>query len=139
MTSRLRAMTNTYSAKSWDEQIVSGAQEGPRIAHAHVTFEYRGLLDGTSTCEMLLYYAGAGYDNSGLTSPGYERFEGAVDGRTGSFIARHEVSYDARGIHDSWTVVPGSATGELTGLTGTGSASAAMGQDTISYTFECTR
>jgi hypothetical protein len=127
---------NTYTATGWEEKIVGGGEGGPRVAHARATMAYTGVLEGTSVCEFLLYYAGAGYDGAGQKAPGYERFEGAVHGRKGTFVARHDTAYDGHGIRDHWTVVAGSATGELTGLSGTGTATAVMGADSVSYTFD---
>lgn len=127
---------NTFTPTSWDEKVVSGEEGGPRVAHAHVTMAYTGVLEGTSVSELLLYYAGAGYDGAGQKAPGYERFEGAVDGRKGTFVARHDTAYDENGIEDRWTVIAGSGTGELTGLSGTGTATAVMGSDSVPYTFD---
>jgi hypothetical protein len=136
MRAKLAHMTNTYTSKSWEEQIVAGEDGAPRFAHAHASFEYHGTLEGTSTCDMLLYYAGEGYDGGQTTSPGYEFFEGTLDGRAGSFITRHEFGYDASGIRDTFTVVPGSGTGELAGLTGSGTAASGMHADAVDYTIE---
>lgn len=127
---------NEYTPTSWEEKIVAGEDGGPRIAHAHAAMAYTGLLEGTSVCDLLLYYAGEGYDGAGQKASGYERFEGTVDGRKGTFVARHDTAYNGQGIQDRWTVVAGSATGELTGLTGDGTATAAMGEQSVSYTFD---
>jgi Protein of unknown function (DUF3224) len=127
-------MTNTFTVKSWDEKIVSGAEDAPRYAHAHVSFEYAGVIEGTSLCDYLLYYAGEGFEGAGQTAPGFERIEGSVEGRKGSFVLRHEVGYGANGVQGSFTVVPGSGTGELSGLTGSGTVDGSS--RTMSYTFE---
>ena len=70
-------MTNTFTMKTWDETIVSGPENGPRFAHAHATFDYAGIIEGSSTGDSLLYYAGEGYDGGGQTAPGFERIEGS--------------------------------------------------------------
>jgi hypothetical protein len=127
-------MTNTFTMKNWDEAIVDGPEDGPRFAHAHVTFEYTGIVAGTSVCDYLLYYASEGYEGEGQTAPGFERITGSVDGREGSFVLRHEVGYGGRGVEGTFTVVPGSGTGELTGLTGTGTIAGAS--ETMDYTFD---
>lgn len=128
---------NTFTMKSWDEQVVSGPEDGPRYAHAHATFAYTGVIEGTSSCDYLLYYATPGYDDgNGQAAPGYERIEGSVAGRKGSFLVRHDVRYGADGISDTWSVVPGSGTGELAGLSGTGTASG--NSETVDYTFDYT-
>ena len=47
-----------------------------------------------------------------------ERVDGALHGRNGSFVLRHDGIRHHGGQTLSVIVVPGSATGELTGLTG---------------------
>lgn len=126
---------NTYTVRSWDEHVVSGPEDGPRYAHAHVTFDYTGIITGTSHCDYLLYYAGTGYE-SPERAPGLERIDGSVDGRKGSFVIRHDVAYGADGISDTWHVVDGSGTGDLTGLRGSGTAGGAS--QTVPYTFDYT-
>lgn len=127
---------NAFTMKSWDETIVSGEEGAPRVAHAHAIMRYAGVIDGESSCDYLLYYPGEGFDGGGNTSPGFERIEGSVDGRKGSFVIRHEVGYDRNGIQGTWAVVEGSGSGELAGLTGTGTAVGETGQEMVSYTFE---
>jgi uncharacterized protein DUF3224 len=127
-------MTDTFTVRDWDEKIVSGGETEPRFAHAHVTCDYSGVIEGRSTCDFLLYYAGEGYEGDGQAAPGFERFEASVGGRKGSFVIRHEVGYSAAGVRGTFTVVPGSGTGELAGLTGTGTV---WGQSrTMHYTFD---
>ncbi|KAA9155044.1 DUF3224 domain-containing protein [Amycolatopsis acidicola] len=127
-------MTNTFAMKNWEEGVVAGPEDGPRFAHVHATFEYSGLIEGVSVCDYLLYYAGEGYEGGGQTAPGYERIEGSVAGRKGSFVIRHEVGYGSTGVQGSFTVVPGSGTGELAGLTGRGTIGGAS--ETMGYSFE---
>ena len=54
-------------------------------------------------------------------SAGYvaiERFAGSLVGRSGSFQLQHTATMTPEGQHSSITVVPGSSSGELEGLTG---------------------
>lgn len=127
---------NTFTMQGWQEEIVSGAENQPRFAHAHATFGYAGVIEGTSVCDYLLYYAGEGFDGQGTTSPGLERIEGSVDGKKGSFVTRHEVGFSGHDIAGKWTVLPGSGTDELAGLTGSGTISGSSA--TMNYEFEYT-
>jgi hypothetical protein len=127
---------NTFHPKSWDEHVVSGEEGTPRFAHAHAVMTYSGLIEGESASDSLLYYAGEGYDGGGTTSPGLERIDGSVAGRKGSFVIRHEVGFDTQGVRGTWTVVPGSGTGELAGIGGSGTISGAMGSESMEYTFD---
>lgn len=130
----LPGMTNTFTVRDWDEKVVSGEENAPRFVHAHVAFDYSGAIEGSSTCDYLLYYAGEGTAGGGGTAPGIERVEGSVEGRKGSFILRHEVGYAADGVRGTFTVIPGSGTGELAGITGSGTVWGAS--RTMNYTFD---
>ncbi|GLY41739.1 hypothetical protein Amsp01_077620 [Amycolatopsis sp. NBRC 101858] len=129
---------NAFTMKNWEENIVSGTEGGPRVAYAHASMAYDGVIEGESICDLLLYYAGEGYDSGKTTSPSFERFAGKVDGREGTFIVKHEFTFDAQGIASTFSVVPGSGTGELAGLTGSGTVGGAMGEEKMGYTFEYT-
>ncbi|WP_414935573.1 DUF3224 domain-containing protein [Amycolatopsis sp. cmx-11-51] len=127
---------NTFAMKNWDESIVSGTEGGPRVAYAHATFAYSGVIDGESVVDYLLYYAGEGSDGDGTTAPGFERIEGSVDGRKGSFVIKHDTGFDAQGVSSAFTVVEGSGTGGLAGITGSGTTTGVVGEPTMSYTLE---
>jgi hypothetical protein len=129
---------NAFTMKNWEEKIVSGSENGPRVAYAHASMAYEGVIEGESVCDLLLYYAGEGYDSGSTTSPSLERVDGKVDGREGTFIVRHEFTFDAQGITSTFSVVPGSGTGALAGLAGTGTVGGAMGEEKMGYTFEYT-
>ncbi|KFU79514.1 Protein of unknown function [Amycolatopsis lurida] len=127
---------NTFAMKNWEEAVVSGTDDGPRVAHAHATFAYSGLIEGGSVIDYLLYYAGEGYDGGDTTSPGLERIEGYVDGREGSFVIKHDSGFDAKGFTSTFEIVKGSGTGELAGITGTGTTAGVLGEPTMSYTLD---
>ncbi|WP_027942232.1 DUF3224 domain-containing protein [Amycolatopsis taiwanensis] len=125
-------MTDTFTVQGWTENIVSGGENAPRFAHAHVTFGYTGVIEGSSTCDYLMYYPGEGHTDQ--KAPGFERIEGTVEGRKGSFVLRHEVGYGAEGVQGTFIVVPGSGTGDLAGIRGTGTVWGSS--RTMNYTFD---
>lgn len=125
--------TGTAAFTSWDETPAFDASPpAPRLAHAVVRFEYEGALTGASTCQYVLRYdeAMAG------TFVGLEEVAGALDGRRGTFVLRHDGTFGAGGVTASWTVVAGSGTDELAGLTGAGGFSAPHGSDRWAYQLE---
>jgi hypothetical protein len=76
---------------------------------------YHGALQGRSVGEML----SAGQPRSGEASyVAIESFSGTLDGRTGGFALAHLGTMHAGGESLQVTVVPGSGSGELTGITG---------------------
>ncbi|HEY0926065.1 DUF3224 domain-containing protein [Brevundimonas sp.] len=79
-----------------------------------LTKTFHGGLTGTGEGEML---GAMGPDQSGAYVA-MERVRGALDGREGTFLLVHRGVMD-RGAQDlSITIVPGSGTGALEGLTG---------------------
>jgi hypothetical protein len=70
---------------------------------------------------------------------GIERVTGSVGGRSGSFLLQDAGTVEDGVVSGDWFVVPGSGTGELAGLRGTGGFRADLGQSaevTLDYWFE---
>lgn len=87
---------------------------GAMLARMTLDKQFHGDLEATSSGEMLSFGSAAG-------SGGYvaiERVTGTLGGRHGTFVLQHNATMN-RGVPSlSITVVPDSATDELTGLTG---------------------
>lgn len=95
---------------------------------------FEGDLQATSKGEML----SAGAPQSG--SAGYvavERVTGALHGRRGSFALQHSATMHRGTSSLSITVVPGSGTGELAGLSGTLNIIIADGKHSYEFEYEC--
>jgi hypothetical protein len=110
---------------------VHDAGEGAKLGRMSIEKTLTGDLKGTSRGEMLT----AGTEVKG--SAGYvavERFTGTLGGRSGSFTLQHAATMNRGDGRLAIEVVPDSATGELTGLTGTMSIEIADGKH--SYVFE---
>ncbi|MGV9881249.1 DUF3224 domain-containing protein [Streptomyces sp. NPDC003006] len=125
----------TFTFAAWNEQPVAGADGGARITHAAVTNDYTGAIEAAGTsCEYTIAYT------SGTTGGyvGYEFIEGTLDGHKGSFIIEQQGSFVDDGIECAFTVLSGSGTGELAGLTGTGTFTARHGDKSTPYTFDYT-
>ena len=68
--------------------------------------------------------------DSGVASfTGFEKVEGSLGGRTGSFVLRHTGYYDGEKATAEYEVVPGSGTDELVGLSGAGGFSAGHAEE----------
>ena len=90
--------------------------QGSTLARLSIDKRFHGPLDGTSTGEML----SAATQTKG--SAGYvaiERVTGTLEGKHGTFVLQHTGVMNRGAPSLSIIVVPDSATGELTGLTGT--------------------
>ncbi|GAA3273815.1 MULTISPECIES: DUF3224 domain-containing protein [Dactylosporangium] len=90
---------------------------GGPMTRARWTKTFTGELTGTSVVELILL----GPDGDGpAIYLGVERFDCELAGRKGGFLLIHSASMLGEAHEASWTIVPGSGTGELAGLSGRG-------------------
>jgi Protein of unknown function (DUF3224) len=121
--------TGTFKVSSWDEGPWAEQEGAPKLTLARVTTAYSGDLEGEGTAHsLMLYTCGAEYF-------GFERVVGSVGGRTGSFVLRSEGTWQDGAARTTWSVVPGSGTGELSGLRGDGGYTA-RDQAEVAYTLD---
>jgi len=92
--------------------------DGAAMSRARWTKSFTGDLTATSYIEFVMGKLSEG--GGPQVYVGVERVGGTLHGRKGSFVLVHQ----ARTLEDesemTITVLPGSGTGDLTGLTGTG-------------------
>jgi Protein of unknown function (DUF3224) len=127
--------TGTFEIDSWDEKPYD-EREGARLTRTRVTKTFNGDVEGESTAELLMAY---GAREGSAAYVGFERVVGRVNGRTGSFVLHHNASGSRGERSATWSVVPDSGTGELSGLKG--EARISIGADgghsfTLDYDFE---
>lgn len=125
--------TGRISYANWEEHPVGSAGPGPRLAHAAVTNDFAGGIEAAgTTCEYSIVYTS---DKTG-TFTGLELLTGRLDGREGSFVLEERGEFAADGtVRCTFEVVPGSATGELAGLSGSGSFVYSPGEPSFPYDF----
>jgi hypothetical protein len=100
------SITTSFEITGWDETTYDAPPEGPPLKRVSVHKRFSGPLVGTSAAEVLI----AGQEGY-LAS---ERVDGVLEGRRGTFVIQHGGVGDRAFGH----IVPGSGTGELTGLAG---------------------
>ena len=105
---------STFAISSWNETPFDELKDGSKLSRASIVKSYEGSLSGQGKAEQLASYLPGG---SGQFSA-IERFRGSLDGREGTFVFQHVGTFENGTVHATWKVVPGSATGELTGLRG---------------------
>src|SRR5258708_7092616 len=109
--------TGSFEVKSWNEKPYSEVDGQPKLTRADVVYRYHGDLEAEGTIEYLICYS----SNNIAYFIGYEQVTGRLGDRSGSFVLQHIGTYEAGAVKDALTVVPGSATGDLSGLLGQGS------------------
>lgn len=125
--------TGNITYANWEERTVGSSEASPKLAHASVTNTFSGGIEAACTiCEYIIVYV---TEKTG-TFTGMEVLAGRLDGREGTFVVEERGSFDADGtVHCTFEVVPGTGTGELTGLHGTGSFTYKPGESPFPYTF----
>jgi len=113
-----RHATGSFEVKSWDEKPYSEIADQPKLTRADVVYAYHGDLEGEGTIAYLMCYS----SNNIAYFIGYEQVTGRLGDRSGSFVFQHNGTFEAGAVKDALTVVPGSATGDLSGLRGSGNS-----------------
>ena len=114
----------TFRITGWDENPYDEPESGPKLTTAHVQRSFHGDLSGTGNLMYVMSHM-----DGGATFSGFEKVVGTLGGRTGSFVLRHTGTYDGERATSEYEVVPGSGTGELAGLSGTGGFSAGHAEE----------
>ena len=133
--------TVTVTARSWEEDRLTEADATHAVARAVFSTGYEGDIVGSSTAALLISYVGGDpADPHSLVGPyvGYEQVTGTLDGREGSFVLATRGDHTGGVARTDVEVVPGSGTGGLAGLRGTGgyAADAMTYTLTLDYEFE---
>jgi|SRR5579859_402034 len=110
----------TFEVKGWDEKTWDGKQwneqAGPKLTHANVTQVFHGGIEGESVVQFLMAYR----DDSYATFVGLQQITGRIGARSGSFVLEVSGVFENGAAKSNWSVVGGSGTGELQGITGNG-------------------
>jgi hypothetical protein len=122
----------TFEVKGWDEKPYEEISGEAKLTRASVKEAFEGDIVGESTVEYLMAYADASF----ATFVGLRRVVGQIGDRTGSFVLQASGTFENNLAKATWSVVPGSGTGDLRGLRGEGGFAAEHGKSTVPYTLD---
>lgn len=132
-------MKNTANAqfaiKSWDEKPYSEGANLPRLTRATVTKAFTGDIEGDGQVEYLMMYRSDG----AASFVGLERITARLNGRSGTFVLERRGTFEAGQAKESYSVIPGSGTGDLHTLRGEGVSAVGHGLEhpfTLTYELE---
>jgi hypothetical protein len=126
-----RITVATYEPTVYDER----QDGGPSLSEIQVSESFAGDIVGDGTARFLQ----TAFTDGSASFVGVERVLGSVAGREGSFVLQDAGTVQGSTVSGRWFVVPGSATGDLSGLRGEGGFVATLGEDadiTLDYWFE---
>jgi hypothetical protein len=111
------------------------AYDGPVLTRIHVAESFSGDIEADGEVEFLQ----AGHADGSGSFVGIERVTGTLAGRQGTFLLQDAGTIKDNIVSGDWFVVPGSGTGQLTGLCGEGEFRANLGEGAqvhLDYWFE---
>lgn len=126
----MATLNGAFKVASWNEDAYE-ERDGHRLTQASVTQQFEGDIVGEGAARWLMAYRPDGT----ARFVGLQLVDGVLRGRRGTFVLETAGEFDG-GVAD-WdaSVVPGSSTGELIGLSGAGRFEAPHGSE-ASYELE---
>ena len=107
----------------------------PALVEIRINETFIGDIDGESTVRALQVQR----DDKSTSLVSMQRFRGKLSGRQGTFVLQGSEIVENGKIKATWFVVPGSGTGDLSGLRGEGGFEGSFGKGsdgTLDYWFE---
>jgi hypothetical protein len=107
----------------------------PALIEIRLTETFTGDIDGESPVRALQVLR----DDKSACLVSMQRFRGTLGGRKGTFVLQGSEIVENGKIKATWVVVPGSGTGDLSGLRGEGGFEGDFGKGsdgTLDYWFE---
>lgn len=120
-----------FTNDRYDEEPY-GEAEGVEFTRVHISRTFSGDLEGSATAEILIAKSEGG---GGYT--GHDLVTGTLNGKSGGFVIQHGGIMGPAGVSNTGTIVPGTGTGELEGITGEGTLLAdEEGNHTLTLVYE---
>ena len=107
----------------------------PALMEIRLSETFSGDIDGKSPVRALQVLR----DDKSASLVSMQRFRGKLGGRQGTFVLQGQEIVENGKIKATWFIVPGSGTGDLSGLRGEGGFEGDFGkgsQGTLDYWFE---
>jgi len=108
--------TGTFDVKMTPQAADDYTAAGSGLARFTADKQFHGDLEATSKGQML---SGGDYSTGSAGYVAMERVTGTLSGRSGAFSLQHSATMDHNVPSLSITVVPGSGSGQLAGISGT--------------------
>jgi hypothetical protein len=129
-------VTGTFKIQGWEEKPYAEIEGGRKLTQASVKQAFAGDVEGEGAVEWLMCYR----PDQTADFVGLQRIDGRVGEHSGSCVLlQTEGTFDGKVAKGRLAVVPGSGTGELEGLRGSGEFTAPHGGEpsiSLDYDFE---
>ena len=108
----------TFTVASWDEDTYQELDGKAKLTKARVGYRLSGGIEGEATWEALMCYRPDGT----AEYTGLQYVSAQIAGRSGTCVMVADGSYADGAATGTWRVIPGSGTGRLAGLRGSGTS-----------------
>jgi uncharacterized protein DUF3224 len=116
----------SFKIAAWNEQTYTELEDGGKLTQASVKQAFSGDIEGEGAVEWLMCYR----PDETADFVGLQRVVGQLGHRSGSFVLLQTAgTFDGKEARGALSVVPGSGTGDLRGLRGTGEFRAPLGSE----------
>jgi hypothetical protein len=132
VTTDTKQATGSFQVTGWDEKPYETLKAGGKLTRASVTGTISGEISGEVAVEWLMAYA----DDEHATFVGVQLLTGEIASRAGTVAMSMTGTFEDGVARATWTVVAGTGSGDLTGITGDGDFLAPQGGEasaTLSY------
>jgi hypothetical protein len=126
---KTKIIVQNSEAKPYDETV------SPKLMEIRISESFTGDIDGESPVRALQ----VARDDHSANLVSVQRFRGKLGGRQGTFVLQGQESVENGKIKATWSIVPGSGTGDLKGLRGEGGFEGDFGKGSdgwLDYWFE---
>ena len=128
----------TFTPAKWEENTTDQISAVKKITKASVILDFgQGEIAGKATVEWLMFYSHADekdQHNSFASFVGLMRFNGTLNGKSGSFVMADRGSFENGALNATLTILPGSGTGDLAAISG--SAKYASSSTVVNFEIE---
>jgi hypothetical protein len=124
-----KVAVQNYEANPYDQSA------GPALLDVRLSETFTGDINGESPVRALEIQR----DDRSANLVSVQRLRGNLDGREGTFVLQGQEIVENGRVKAKWFVVPGSGTGDLSGLRGEGGFEGKFGKGsdaTLDYWFE---
>ena len=123
----------SFEVTSWSEAPAAELLGAAKVTVASIGQRFRGGIEAETVADVVMTYR----EDGTAEFVGYQRVQGRVGEHSGAFVLQSIGGYDGTSARSQLMVVPGSATGALAGLAGTGASEAPPGSTgTFTFTYE---
>lgn len=113
----------TYVPAKWDEQTIEVIEDHKKLTKVTAEFTFEGDIEGIAKVEYLMFYSSFDPEDTHKAHAVYVgqiRIVGSLTGKSGSFVVNDMGTFIGGIATSELSIITGSGTGELTGISGVG-------------------